>query len=104
MPFAHDLLRQAYHLANKERKNPSQASLRRAVSTGYYALFHLLVDDAVGKWFVPHQRSALARTFEHRTMKVVCDEFVKNFYKAGSPPAGAQLMSVAETFVLLQQQ
>src|ERR1017187_5772227 len=33
MSFADDLLEQAYHLANRERKNPKQASLRRAVST-----------------------------------------------------------------------
>jgi len=30
-------------------KNPKQASLRRAVSTAYYALFHLLIDEAVSK-------------------------------------------------------
>jgi uncharacterized protein (UPF0332 family) len=44
--FADDLLQQAYHLARKERLNPRQASLRRAVSTAYYALFHLLIDEA----------------------------------------------------------
>jgi len=48
MPFADDLLKQAYHLASKERKNPKQASLRRAVSTAYHALVHLLIDEAVG--------------------------------------------------------
>jgi hypothetical protein len=38
MSFADDLLEQAYHLANRESKKPKQASLRRAVSTAYYAL------------------------------------------------------------------
>jgi hypothetical protein len=38
MPYAHDLLEQAKHLANREKKRPRQASLRRAVSTAYYAL------------------------------------------------------------------
>jgi len=52
MAFADDLLEQAYHLARRERKNPTQASLRRAVSTAYYALFHLLIDEAVGNWAV----------------------------------------------------
>ncbi len=51
MAFADDLLEQAYHLANKDAQ-PTQASLRRAVSTAYYALFHLLIDDAVSKWAV----------------------------------------------------
>jgi hypothetical protein len=103
MSFADDLLKQAYHLARKERKNPKQASLRRAVSTAYYALFHLLIDDAVGNWSVARQRSILARTFDHGPMKKVCDDHVKNFYSAGSPPAGIQLKNVAQTFVSLQQ-
>jgi hypothetical protein len=33
MPFAEHLLEQAQHLANREKKRPRQASLRRAVST-----------------------------------------------------------------------
>jgi hypothetical protein len=69
MAFADDLLEQAYHLARRERKNPIQASLRRAVSTAYYALFHLLIDEAVGNWAVERQRSVLARTFDHGRMK-----------------------------------
>jgi uncharacterized protein (UPF0332 family) len=39
--FPLDLLQQAYDLASKEETDPKQASLRRAVSTAYYALFHL---------------------------------------------------------------
>ncbi|WP_309722581.1 hypothetical protein [Armatimonas sp.] len=46
MSLAHDLLEQAEHLAKRERGRPKQASLRRAVSTAYYALFHLLLEDA----------------------------------------------------------
>jgi len=41
MAFPNDLLEQAKHLAIREKKRPRQASLRRAVSTAYYALFHL---------------------------------------------------------------
>ena len=37
MPFADDLLEQAYDLAHKEATNPKQASLRRAVSTASMA-------------------------------------------------------------------
>ena len=102
MAFADDLLAQAYHLANKE-DNPTQASLRRAVSTAYYALFHLLIDEAVSKWAVERQRSALGRTFEHKTMKNVCEEYVKNFYSAGKPESGVQLKDVAQAFAILQQ-
>jgi hypothetical protein len=74
MPFPEDLLQQAYDLAYKEPTDPKQASLRRAVSTAYYALFHLLVDEAVSKWAVERQRSILARIFEHGRMKGICDE------------------------------
>lgn len=72
MAFADDLLEQAYHLANLESDEPKQASLRRAVSTAYYALFHLLIDEAVGNWGVTRQRSILARTFDHGKMKGIC--------------------------------
>lgn len=102
MAFADDLLSQAYELANKGNE-PTQASLRRAVSTSYYALFHLLIDDAIGKWGVERQRSALGRTFEHKLMKAACEDQVKNFYSAGKPPEGEKLKNVAHTFSILQQ-
>ena len=104
MAFADDLLEQAYHLANREPGEPKQASLRRAVSTAYYALFHLLIDEAVGNWGIERQRSILARTFDHGKMKNVCEEHVKNFLSSGQPPSALQLKNVAQTFTLLQQQ
>ena len=102
MAFADDLLEQAYHLASREEP-ASQASLRRAVSTAYYALFHLLVADAVTKWAVGRQQSAIGRTFEHKTMRLVCEDFIKNFYSAGKPESGVQLNNVAEAFTVLQR-
>ena len=103
MAFADDLLEQAYHLANREPGEPKQASLRRAVSTAYYALFHLLIDEAVGNLGIERQRSVLARTFDHGKMKNVCENQIKNFYSEGKPPAGLQLKNVAQVFTLLQQ-
>jgi uncharacterized protein (UPF0332 family) len=103
MGFADELLEQAYHLLNKDGDQPSQASLRRAVSTAYYALFHLLIDEAVGNWGFAHQRSRIARTFTHRGMKKVCEEHVKGFYMADEPPAGLPLKDIAQTFRDLQQ-
>ncbi len=50
MALAQDLLEQAQHLAVYEGSNPSQAALRRSISTAYYALFHLLVEDAAQRW------------------------------------------------------
>lgn len=101
--FADDLLQQAYHLARKERLNPRQASLRRAVSTAYYALFHLLLGEAVGKWGVARQRGVIARTFEHGKMNSVCQEHMKRFYKTGRPTDGVQFNRVAEAFEELQR-
>jgi hypothetical protein len=63
----------------------------------------LLIDDAIGKWAVERQRSALGRTFEHKLMKSTCEDHVKNFYSAGKPPEGEKLKNVAQTFSILQQ-
>src|SRR5580692_11459942 len=93
MAFHDDLLNQAYHLARRDKKRPQQANLRRAVSTAYYALFHLLVSAAVSYWRVERQRSSLARSFEHGRMKNAC----KNFR---TQDIGIRF--VAETFVDLQ--
>jgi len=89
-----DLLEQARHLAKLDRKRPKQASLRRAVSTAYYALFHLLVSDGASQWKIERQRSIFARSFEHRKMRGIC----KN---CNSP--NADLQAVADAFVELQQ-
>jgi len=68
MAFADDLLKDAYHLAARGGKNPKQSSLRRAVSTAYYALFHLLIADFVINWRTRDQRARLGRMFDHRKM------------------------------------
>jgi hypothetical protein len=61
MAFAKDLLQQAFLLLNKESKNPKQASLRLAVSTAYYALFHLLIHEASANWSRVDTRVSCAR-------------------------------------------
>ena len=70
MAFAEDLLDQAFLLLNKETKNPKQASLRRAVSTAYYAVFHLLVQETCSNWNATAIRDNLARAFSHQTMYI----------------------------------
>lgn len=102
MAFSNDLLEQAHHLAHLENVDPKQSSLRRAVSTAYYALFHLLIDAAVANWTVERQRSVLARAVEHGRMKRICDEIVKSA-KSGAP-IPYDLKSVAEKFIRLQDQ
>jgi uncharacterized protein (UPF0332 family) len=101
MPFADDLLEQAHHLATREAGEPKQASLRRAVSTVYYALFHLLIDEAVSQWSVERQRRILARTFDHAKMKSICDGVLHSANSGADLPA--ELSTVASYFIQLQQ-
>jgi hypothetical protein len=113
VPFADDLLEQSKHLATRERKKPRQASLRRAVSTAYYALFHLLIDEATRNWKRTGQRAQLARLFEHGQMKAASDKRraeCERFLNANPPTApGATLVCmshlhiVAHTFCRAQQ-
>jgi hypothetical protein len=102
MSLAQDLLDQADHLINMDGASPKQASLRRAVSTAYYALFHLLIDEAVNNWGIARHRGKLARTFDHGSMKRTCDDYAKNFYVAGKPASEVLLKDVAKTFSDLQ--
>ncbi|SPF51778.1 conserved hypothetical protein [Candidatus Sulfopaludibacter sp. SbA4] len=101
MAFHDDLLEQARHLANRERKQPRQASLRRAISSGYYALFHLLIAEAVSKWEIAAQRPQLARIFEHARMNAASERVlnVRLFPFTGQDPAlVAHLKRIARTF------
>lgn len=108
MSLAADLLDQAFHLAKLDAKRPRQASLRRAVSTAYYALFHLLVDAAVRQHAPNAQlQPYFARAFDHGDIKKVCGWF------SGSTPGKGwtnliadvpdKLRNVAVTFVDLQE-
>jgi hypothetical protein len=72
------LLEQAEHLARRERTRPRQASLRRALSTAYYALFHFLIREAVQQ-IAPHlsdeNYNRVYRWFDHGTMYRVARAF-----------------------------
>jgi len=114
MPFPADLLEQAKHLANRERQRPRQASLRRAVSTAYYALFHLLISEATLNWKRVEQRHLLSRLFEHGKMKTASDKQRAECHRFMNsnppPPPGPELdcvrhlHQVANTFFQAQQQ
>ncbi|MBY0508123.1 MAG: hypothetical protein K2X03_29690 [Bryobacteraceae bacterium] len=113
MAYPEDLLEQAQHLAKRERKRPRQASLRRAVSSSYYALFHLLISETVRNWRRPQERFTLARMFEHGGMSKVCAkkrDDLRAYFGASVPPApgpefdrNRHLLNVAETFVEMLQ-
>ena len=94
MAFPDDLLEQATHLAQRDRNRPKQASLRRAVSTAYYALFHLLISETVAYWKLKGQRPVLARAFEHGKMRNASRRCTST---------NVDLKAVADAFVELQQ-
>jgi len=114
MSFPSHLLEQALHLANREKKRPRQASLRRAVSTAYYALFHHLIYEATLNWKRVEQRALLARFFEHGRMKNACERQrgdCVRFMNANPPPprdAEFEVMTdlhrVSNAFIQSQQQ
>lgn len=106
-----DLLEQAEFLANREPKRPKQASLRRAVSTSYYALFHLLNAEAVAL-LAPNvdeqTQHRMRRWFDHSVMKEICGRFLPS--NLSSPlkeligtSASSDLQLVARNFITLQE-
>ena len=87
------------------RTAQTQASLRRAVSTAYYALFHLLISDTVEHWIFESSRGRLSRMFEHGLMKRVSGQHSDPRHErfAGEDPdVVRKLTRVAGVFVGLQ--
>jgi hypothetical protein len=86
------------------------------VSAAYYALFHMLVDEATLR-LIPNTPTYLwlqaGRAFAHREMKETCEKFAKNaVMDAGyaknllhllTPPLEPRIRSVAATFVAVQE-
>ncbi len=111
MALYDDLLEQADHLASREPKKPRQASLRRAVSAAYYALFHLLAAEGARK-LVPAQpaslRAKVRRAYVHANMKEVCQQFSlprppDALVSLLPQPIEPDLRAVAASFVALQE-
>jgi hypothetical protein len=110
MCFHQDLLALARQMVDRNPTAPLEAELRRAVSTGYYALFHLLIHEGTTRLVAaPNLRSRVARTFEHKYMNVVCKEFAgllpnaagQHVHSSGDViPSG--VIAIASEFVTLQ--
>lgn len=66
MAFPDDLLELSHDLANLHLESAHQASLRRAVSTAYYALFHFLISEATANWTRPEVKSDARPLFRSR--------------------------------------
>jgi len=54
----------------------AEADLRRGISTAYYALFHLLIKEAMSNFVSdPVLRTKVGRAFQHGSMRTVCDKY-----------------------------
>jgi hypothetical protein len=87
-----------------------EADLRRGVSTAYYALFHLLIHEAMVRIVAdPTLRSRVGRSFDHGKMKQVCQEYSGATASAGVLTVrpgvliAPQLQDIGTAFVNLQQ-
>jgi hypothetical protein len=77
MAYPYELLESAYSLVQVSPE--TQANLRRAVSSAYYALFHLLIGEACNNWSRSEQRGRLARKFEHPRMRDASKQCVDKY-------------------------
>lgn len=102
MAFPDELLAEAVRSVHSPAEE-SQGRYRRAVSTAYYALFHLLIGEATANWNRPEQREKLARAFEHKHMRRASDQVKGKPYANEDPDVVARLRQVAACFADLQQ-
>ena len=105
MAYHDDLLSQARDLIHRNRPNSTQADLRRAVSTSYYALFHLLVSETTRNWSRDSSRDSLGRMFDHALMRKASNRILDRrlFPFPGEDQALVlNLRTVAQAFVDLQ--
>lgn len=105
MAYADDLLKLAQEIASLHLNEAHQPSLRRALSTAYYALFHLLISDAVATCTDDQFRATLARVFDHGPMKQASDKAAAensllktNLLEEPEKTIRAHLRNVAEIF------
>jgi hypothetical protein len=105
------LLEQAWHLAQRERTRPKQASLRRAISTAYYALFHFLIRESVrqiGPSLSEDNFNRVYRWFDHGAMYRVAKAFSEEVVRIPNSKdmlvqGGRGIQFIAESFVYLQE-
>jgi hypothetical protein len=106
MAYPDDLPQFAQEMASLRSDEGHQPSLRRAISTAYYALLHLLISDATANCTDPRFRATLARAFDHGPMKQASDRKLSelNDFFDQRPAEGPErtiknhLYNVAETF------
>ena len=110
MPLHQDLLCLSNELVDRNPAAPVDADLRRGVSTAYYAIFHLLVYEGTARLVsIAALRPRVARAFDHRIMKTVCQEYAKltlnpaGQFMLGGQSVPQQIKDIASAFIALQE-
>jgi len=96
--LADELLEDAHGLAEKGIADNRQSLMRRAISTAYYAMFHLFVEDFIEHWEFEDQRARLGRMFNHAEMRTGYKTKEKN----NPTPLENELIDVITGFAQLQ--
>ena len=95
-----DLIEAARSMAEMNPRRPTQASLRRAVSTAYYAMFHCLAYAAANA-LVGRDRSPawhrVYRALEHGRARNACEN------KRALEEFPPEVRGFADTFAMLQR-
>ena len=100
--------------ATEDSVAPSDAQLRRSVSTAYYALFHTVLKAGADCFSFSKESNGsgyaiLYRSYDHGRMKRVCDEIAKPALSPSMrrtlrrPAVYHRLRAFATAFVSLQQ-
>ena len=109
MSLPDELLDLAGYILRRQPKHPTQAALRRAASTAYYALFNFLIDQSVERFATdPALQALIRRAFTHTEMR----KAARSLASGGSLPthvanafAGTlpvELRRIATAFIDLQ--
>jgi hypothetical protein len=113
MSLANDLLDLAKKMVNYKKADVLDARLRRAISTAYYALFHLLLEKGAAR-IVVHSgiRQLVSRAYGHPDMAKTAKIFLRGSgglpshltapFTGTVPPVPVEIVRVATAFVALQ--
>jgi uncharacterized protein (UPF0332 family) len=115
MSLADELLAQARFLANLDPHSPIQANLRRAVSSAYYAVFHLFSSEVAAQIISSGPsglRERTQRAMNHNSMYRAAESFSQPGARPRNLPAdidlagpiSEDLISIAKGFKLLQDE
>ena len=111
MSFSDDLLGLAREMAESTNPVREQVRLRRAVSTAYYALFHLLVEEAAARFVDdPKIQTLVGRGYSHAELMKAATTFEsgagalpKHIKAVFADSVPDEIVEISKTFLALQR-